>query len=136
MEKIFECEKTDEHESPIGGGIKTIRIRRAQGTVPTIFAAYDRGSGWFDDSLKPFSPPDRYDGSFPIQKMANFEGMPDRSFKVRFYGTWSDNGEAKAFTIDKKCTASQTEIYYYNAYDTGFPNVIITITWDREYSPK
>ena len=128
----FFCEQVVEHESPIGAGVESVHVERATGNVPSLLAAYNRGSGWFDDSFAPFEPGDKYKGPFPIQDPSKFEAIPGKTFWLKFYGTWSDNGAPKAFTIAKQCTAKKTAIFYRNAYDE-YPNVIITITWNKEY---
>jgi len=96
--------------------------------------AYERGFGWFDDALDFKFFDDRYDGPFPINDPSKFEGIPGRSFLVRLYGQWSDEGNKHDFTrITKACTASQTEIKYYNDYENYY-NVLVIITWTKEYS--
>lgn len=128
----YQCLQTDVQESPIGGGVKSIEVWRQTGNVPFMRLAYNRGAGWLDDSLTPIDLPDRYHGSFPINDPSKFRGIPGKSFLFRFYGQWSDNGAGKDFRVAKVCTATQTAIEYYNAYDKWF-NVRIVITWDREY---
>jgi hypothetical protein len=96
-------------------------------------ASFNRGSGWLDDTLNWITFPDGYNGPFPITNRQFFSGIPGRTFWARFGGGWSDNNELKPFRIEKRCTPNVTQIIGWNAYDS-YPNVIITITWDRPYS--
>lgn len=133
--EIFHCEPTAEHESPIGGGIASVNCVRWTGNVPSLKAAFNRGTGWFDDTLAAFEPGDNYNGPFPIVERPKFAAIPGRTFLLKFYGTWSDGGTPREFSIQKNCTAKQTQILYFNAYDR-YPNVTITITWDKEYEVR
>jgi len=129
------CEQSDIHVTPVGGGISfPINVRRSTGNVPFMKAAYRRGAGdWLDDSLNWASFGDEYNGEFPIQDKSKFAAIPNKEFLVRFYGYYSDGGTPRGFHIIKNCTATQTQLNYYNDYD-HYPNVVITITWDKPYA--
>jgi hypothetical protein len=129
---VIACNQDDIQESPIGGGIMSVDVMRASGADPYMKAAYDRGQGWLDDALDFRQLPWDYRGPFPLQDMTKFVGSPGRTFLVRFYGFYRDFGERRPFRIRKDCTATQTRISYYNAFD-DYPNVVVVISWDREY---
>jgi hypothetical protein len=129
---VIACNQDDVQASPIGGGVLSVDVARATGADPYMKAAYNRGQGWLDDALDFREIPFDYRGPFPLQDPAKFAGIPGRTIFVRFYGFYRDFAERRPFRIRKDCTATQTKISYYNAFD-DYPNVVVIISWDREY---
>lgn len=131
--QVFPCDQREEQISPPGAGVASIRMLRQNGSVDFMKIAYNRGSGWFDDSLESAVPPDNFNGPFPINDISKFQPLSsNKSIWVKVYGYYSDDGTARPFRITKECTAKVTRINYFNRYDSS-PNIIIDITWTKEY---
>jgi hypothetical protein len=138
------CSQSDQHESPIGGGIAKATIlvhdiNLGPQHIPTdvcMKAAYDRGSDWLDDTLncKVFRHDSTY--AWEFDNPSAFKGIPQRSFKVRFYGNWFAGTITRSFDrIDKACTARQTQISYFRN-DRPIAIAVVTISWDRPFKRR